>query len=284
MTEIKYKEEIANVQRGAGTDKPITFAVDAKRFTPRTESAPLMYYNDYARFVFSIINKGGNRLQAQIRPQEVPLLSKKYRYALQNIMDKPLSVKSSATSKAATVKIAMRGGKTAVQLLSEGIKPEDLEYTKGILEQNVSRYPKNQEQIDAINEAIELQKSGNLSETSVADSGIIPLYKSEYRYMTGLEQGTRNNYTFSIECNTREQTFIFSIKNAIVKVENGIAGTDVIKTLNQYFTCTLQEFDEVIEAMQRTMRWFEMFYCMPQGKLYNTPVQKTTEPEEPDFN
>lgn len=293
MTEIKYKEEIARIQRGAKTPKPITFAVDAKRFAPRTEDAPLMFYSDYARFVFTIINKGGNRLRAQIRPQEVPLLTRKYEYCLGKIMDTTSNAQSTspdapAVSKASTVKIAMKGAKTVVQLLADGIKVEDLEYTRNILQQNVAKYPRNQDQIDAINEGLEMQKNGTIpAETS--NSGVIPIYKSEYRYMTGLDKDTRNNYTLTIDCNVKDGTFNFAIKNQIVKMENGVAGTEAINTMNQYFNCTIQEFDEIIEGMTRTMRWFEMFNCMPQGRLYTTrfnanETQTPANTAEPDFN
>lgn len=181
--ETKYPLEVGSVIR---KNKAFSIMSYLKKAEGSEGEPPLEVYSKMSRYTFSILEKNDGRAQSvtvNIRTSEIEDIVKRSEFALQKHLGNECSganVSDEANSIAYTVKFAMGSykGKSPASMIAEG-KLDELKSQKAFLKANIGKYPKNQKLIDAIDEAMELNASGKLAQSSnmpVADK--IILYQS----------------------------------------------------------------------------------------------------------
>lgn len=218
MADIKYPEQIYKCAR---TEK--TLGIDAKLSASDTEhgQSPLEMHSGYSRFVFTILQKKGDAydfVTANLPPAELDLMKKETEIAVEKLAEKALE-KAPTVSSAYTVTFftgEFKGKSPADVLLEDAGKEGALLNTRSQLEANLARYPRNKAQIDAIDEAISLLKSGALKADGVK-SQTIDIYRADVRAPHASKKdadGFTDVYSFSVVCDpTKDYPFAVNITN-----------------------------------------------------------------------
>ncbi len=275
---MKYQKQITKL---AHTD--VTLIADAK-LSPAKDDTPLQFYDDYSRFVLTIIdNETKKTLQAQVRPDEIYALKTKITLGYtQSVANK--AGETTQLGVAYTKRIKILKNKTAAEVLLSGeMTVERLHQTYDNLKANLGKWPQNQADMDAINEAVMLYQKGGLKADAVACPDFMA-YKSEYRYMTGRlknEKGasikTRNHYRMTLtRADGLNNPWRLEMENDhhALNARNEEAEKSIVRVQK----CVYFSDDEMLslaDRLSRTMDWFETYHCMTQGKLY---FQKFEEP------
>ena len=143
-----------------------------------------------------------------------------------------------------------------------------------MLEENLAKYKKNQLQIDAINEAINLLEKGILHNTDIEDKeNDIVIYNENFKSLESRqdEYGNYLIYHVQILCRPSDNNpFIVLIKNYYAKVEKTDDGVQASNAINiQEITMQIPEKDWVntINRMVDTVNLFEMLNAKNQFQL-----------------
>jgi hypothetical protein len=175
---------------------------------------------------------------------------------------------------------AIKGRPPAEILLENPSMKDDLLSMKGWLEQNLNSKFKvsNQQQIDAINDAICLLDIGELrplNETEKSASSesennmIFDIYTSDKKFKSSLKEGTTNHliYGINIVCDfEKKYPFAVNIMNCYAPVVDGTNGQKIIKlseatdTTNESIMMTSVEWYKVISRMEATLNMFESIH------------------------
>jgi len=268
LADIKYPEQIYKCAR---TDK--TLGIDAKLFASDTEhgQSPLEMHSGFSRFVFTILaNKGGayDFVSANLPPSEIALIKKKSEIAVEKLTEKALE-KKPTLSPAYTVTFfngAFKGKTPADVLLTDASKEgELLEYRKQ-LEANLAKYPRNKNQMDAIDEAIKLLKNGELNMSGVS-SQLIDIYRADIRAPHATKKdadGYTDVYSFSIVCDlSKNYPFAINIMNCKATIAVNANGTQTpnmskVKDKKEAsIMLTESEWYKAISRMEKTTDLFE---------------------------
>lgn len=237
---IRYPVQAFKVKR---TTK--TLGVDAHLFAPQDDdlsSSPLELHNGFSRFVFTIVDKSNPSSvitpKANIPCRDIDCIKLKTEIAMQEyfsggtiastgtIQDNDEHVLK--TGPAFTQKLLdnnFRGKTPAEVLIADPNAKEGLLRTKQWLQQNLSQYPKNASQIQAIDDAIMLFDMGELQDVTTdkqpATSSVLEIYKTEYKHLKQTnEQG--NSLVYSIQVvfdKSKDYPFTIEITNCFAPIE-----------------------------------------------------------------
>ena len=268
--ENKYNEQVVSIKR---TKK--TLGVDAFLSTPNIKSGQpaLEMHAGYSRFVFTILDQTSgkmNAIKANLHADEVELLKVKTEFAINYMMENVLNTSDLPASTAYTVKMASKefAGKTPAQILNEDpSNKEKLISCKEWLTENLTKYPRNQEQIDAIDDALDLLAFGTLKDVSTS-SGLIELYREDIKIPNATkvnENGKTFVYSFSIVCDpSKDFPFAINIQNCYatpIKSATGQITANMKSADNNMKTSillTTEEWYKVVKKMDGIVRCFEM--------------------------
>lgn len=277
MSESKYLNEIFATARTNGTCFCVTPNLSKFEFN---NEMPLKVIPDNLRLRLTIINKGGNRLQAQFDSKELALIERKFNLCTEKMLlsDNDTDESNDTNNIAYTTRFYSGSlkGKSPAEILNEKDGYDTLVKQYNWLKENLSKYPNNKKLMEAIIAANNLKKAGQLN---IKSSSIL-LYKNEYRYMTGLEKNTRNNYSMSIQCNIgdKKSPYIINIKNDIFDMINGNPSDSPKQSMSQAFGLTESEFSELIESCKKLVDNINMILVSPAFKYYreqtNNQIQK----------
>ena len=270
--ENKYNNQIDSVLRAKKT-----LGVDAFLSTPNVKSGqpPLEMHAGYSRFVLTILDntsESTKAIHANVHADEVALLKFKTECAVNHMINLQTQPEDSDTSPAYTVKLLSRefSGKTPAQVLLENeSNREKLEQTRKWLDDNKARYPKNQEQIDAIEDALDLLDLGQL-EKKISSETTIELYREDIKIPNANklnEHGKTFVYSLSIICDpTKDFPFAINISNCYATPKRSPYGqviADMSSAENLYKTSILlstKEWYRIINKMDSHVRCFEQMH------------------------
>lgn len=228
-------------------------------------SEPLTFHhNTFSRFKFVIINAEKKAATANIPVTAIPGIFEKMKEArLQKKEDKN---DAPANSQAYTVVITsgtLRGKTPAQALIENPNNRQFLINQVSFLKQHLAQYPKNQVQIDALEDALKLYDSGKLDKTAeVSGPSII--------YQTGVRPLIRRKdvngrcfvYEISISYNdAAEKPVSIEIRNYFAPVEqkeNGLLNVKArerVDEIKNAFNLSIDEwlwFEHMTEAQIRT--------------------------------
>ena len=267
---IEYPEQI---YKYAKTDK--TLGIDAKLFAANTDAgqSPLEMHAGFSRFVFTILSKSPSGkyefVTANLRPDDLALMQMETEIAIKKLTEKSLEKKSSLSiAYTTTFVMGEFKGKTPADVLledgSETKKNKLLEYKKQLLA-NIAKYPRNKGQADAIDDAIHLLETGNLTAEGVT-SQTMDIYRADIRAPHANEkdnEGYTDVYSFSIVCDlTKNYPFAVNILNAKAKVTanaNGTITPNMSTAKNKKEFSVLLTKSEWAKALSRMVKTTDLF-------------------------
>lgn len=180
MTTTKYPKEIFSVVRKTKTLSVTSLLIAADAYN---DEKPLEIYGKFSRFPVTIINTQThpkNILTANIDISYIPDMLFRTKIAYQKELENSLitspSVQTSqqGVSTPGTTTVLSMGtykGMTPVQVILREGNTAGIERQRDFLAQNAARYPANQVQINAINDAINLYMTGQLNNMNIQDTG-----------------------------------------------------------------------------------------------------------------
>ena len=187
-------------------------------------------------------DKEKNVFVANIPARDLYEIKLKTEIAAEALMTRPTHTVSESAgdfsnSLAFTVPLMLTAfkSKTAAAVLLENPSNKDaLLKGKAYLEANLSKYPANKKQIDAIDEAIQLLEIGELTQgSSVAPTtgNIMTIYKKDCKYKsTTDEKGNKLVYSILVTCDpTRNFPFEITITNCYAPVSANANGQTIVK-------------------------------------------------------
>jgi hypothetical protein len=269
MAEIKYPWQIASVKR----NKKV-LGVDAQLAIPDEASdvSPLEMHAGYSRFVLTLVDTEHNiSPTANIPAGEVAYIKKMTDLAMLKSMVSPKSSKeeSEELNTAYTQKLfdkKFKGMTPAEVLIKNPADKTLLVQTRDWLEANVSRYPNNKLQIEAIDNALLLLDMDELKKTDIKSiDSVTTIYKSGNKFKSKTNANGLNliysititynpamNYPYAVEitnCYAPVETLGNGQKNikmqqAVDKVESSLLMNDI-------------EWFSVIDRMELTLENFE---------------------------
>lgn len=236
-------------------------------------SEPLLFHHEiFSRFKFVIINAEKKAATGNIAVKELPGIFRRIR----NLdLKNQLSVergKSEATKSAAYTVVITAGklkGKTPAAALSENetINKPLLVNQRKWLTENLSRYPKNADQIKAIDEALELLETGKLNqEDATTASGMELIFKSGMRPLIRRKRADGKCFVYEIEIQWNgalEKPVEIVIHNyyaAVEKKETGllnVTAKDSTSEIRNTFSLTMDQWCWVEHQLETNMRTFE---------------------------
>ena len=186
--------------------------------------------------------KEKNVYVANIPARDLYEIKLKTEIAVTALMTRPLQNSSESAgdfsnSPAFTVPLmltAFKGRTAAAVLLENPANKDALLKGKSFLEANLSKYPANKKQIDAIDEAIKLLEIGELSTgASIPQTAnnIMTIYEKNCKYKsTTDEKGNKLVYSILITCDpTRNFPFEIAITNCYAPVVSSGNGQTIVK-------------------------------------------------------
>lgn len=288
---IEYPNQIGSVVRSKKT-----FGIDAflAPATTETGQSPLEMHAGFSRFVFTIIDSTTGTKQfihANIHPDEVELIKKKTELSIERIFALENGIESEEKeelSKAYTVLMTSReiAKKTPAQLLNEDpANRAKLEAAKKWLEANISRYPKNQEQIDAIDDALDLFDLGQLKSEVKTASKVIDIYREDTKIPNAKKLNPKFHnktfvYSISIVCEPgKDYPFAINIMNCYATPKTTATGGIVAEMSsaegknNFSILLTEKEWSKLVTKMDKVTRLFEeknfdVLYDVMKSKSY----------------
>jgi hypothetical protein len=274
---IKFPKQVGSVKR---TKKVL--GVDAELFLPTKDEEmtipPLTIHSGFSRFVLSLIDKDQDIVPtANIPADDIFYVKERTEIAMNKVVDaqyfrKHVATTAAPKSIAYTQKILadknFKGMTPAEILINTPENKELLIRTRDWLAANVSKYPNNQKQIDAINEALDLFDTGSLNSDTVVESSddcecTMMVYDSGLKFKSKKnDKGYNLVYNISITCEpTKDYPFNVTIMNCYAPVESLSSGQKTIK-LNQAV--------DTIKAslVMKDMEWYTLLARI-SATLYN---------------
>ena len=266
-----------------------TFAVNSELFLARAEDGdnPLEVYNGFSRFVFAIITKTKTSVTANVPVSEIAGIMSASQFARKadleaRYISAPTSAASSASvqaeaSAAFSVRIANGNlrGRTPAEVILEENGEEKLERQKAWLLGNLEKYPKNQEQIGAIDQALTLKRNGGFTKQAESrPSGPgrpIVLYEAMYRPLIRRRNASGNSFVYDIRiswCIGQEYPVSIQIQNyyaPVIKDERtGLLNVKASQAEDKTSTEMLllaKEWEDCLRAVRANMFQFEVLHA-----------------------
>ena len=275
-----------------------TFFILNRLAPPNCEdgSEPLLFHHDtFSRFVFVIINASKKAVKANIPVSAIPAIIEKIRNL--NFWDSILlpSIQTDrhteAKSPAYTTIISsgtLKGKTPAAALLEDASKNKMLLLNQNKwLQQNLSRYPRNQEQITAIEDALTLFTTGKLDTRLTASYPMVEtIYHAEMRPLIRRkrENGKCFVYEISIAWNTgTKKPLEIAIRNyyaPVTQTESGLLNVQVQQRedeLKNIFFLTPEEAMWMLHMLETNISTFENIYAREHYETANKEERKTLE-------
>lgn len=299
MTDSRYPLEIANVVRKQ------TFYVNSKLSlanlnpsSPKEFEPPLMTFGHFSRYEVCIINEDRKAATANINLTDVRGVIRRSRYLLNKHYDAETSQNDTAnTSPAYSVRIASGrlAGKTPAEVLAAGFENQQaLEDQKNFLASHLDKYPKNKIQIDAIQQALDLARAGQLNAENIVKNDTRKLYVAAMRPLTRRKvpadilsrypQNVQNTVSFVYEImiqwslGMKGYPVTVSIINYYAPVEKRPDGTlnvhkselDRVSAIKNSMKLTADEWMDTVDSIDSDIRRFQMLYA---SKCYKAAME-----------
>lgn len=248
-----------------------------------------MHDGNLSRFVFRIQDHsdGGNgSVSVNIPAADVPYLKRMTDIAFEKKANFVPSENS--TSPAYTEVLAagkLKGMTPAQALLTGKATVEDLESTRNFLEVNLTKYPRNQKSIDAINDAIRLYKAGELTEAGASSGAAWTVYKEDVRLSRiQTSDGFRRVMSVLITCEfSKTYPWTVQIVNQECPVSKTVQGNVVPELskgrnrVTKKISLNDKDWSHVIDQMENHKRMFELAHFAEMTQISEDVLRKSRE-------
>lgn len=294
VAECKYPRQIVAIKR-----KEVTLSVDADLqlaqhiINNKGEEEllpPLTIHSPWSRFIWTLVDTSGHEKVypwANIPAREVGVLKTMTDAMLSRSLLKSKTAKTEQTSSAYSVKLLVnpfRGQTPAAVLLVDPNQKEKLIDCMDFLRAHLNNNKfadRNQKQIDAINNALDLFEDGKLSKEAVSHNAPVIIYHIPSKTLKNRPPKDERYFTYSIKIEYDsgfDYPWVINIHNAYMKLKEKSDGTfQTIPETAKYkssshIMLSNYEFGGIIDHMYNTVRNFETIFFRPQfiaaQKLY----------------
>lgn len=238
-----------------------------------TRNSPLEMHSGYSVFRIAIAKSDGS-LTANIPARDVPYILEEYRF--QRDLLRKCEIQEGTRSgrykePAYSVVIPDRncGNRPAAEVLQQPNGEQLLQNARKYLENNLSKYPKNQTVIDAIDQAIALKNGGKLMK--VSQMKFPPVYHRDFKPKKNHKNQLGYSLIYFIDISAHpgeESPWIITVSNCYAPLkEDGIPNMEKAVDHKKYsFQITQEEMDLLIYRMKATMELFERSMFVSQYK------------------
>lgn len=242
----------------------------------RDGSEPLTFHHDtFSRFKAVIINSEKQAVTANLSVRDIPGIMRK----IQNLNLKQLLTErehpDTAKSKAYSTVITagkLKGKTPAAVLQEQNVESRQLLINqKQWLQQNLARYPKNAEQIKAIEEALKLFERGELNQTDAkTSSGVNVVFASGMRPLIRRKRKDGKCFVYELEIRYLaglERPVEFEIRNyyaVVEKKESGllnVTAKDTGSEIRNVFSMTMEQWCWVQHMVETNIWTFEFLHA-----------------------
>ena len=238
-----------------------------------------IYDQRFSRFRVTVIDttNGKKYAEANIPVNMIADIIARSEYAFKRAMDVEVEPEVSGTSPAHTVRFTsgyFKGKTPAEVLLEDPEKNKKALMTQyEYLKKNLEKYPGNKIQMDAIRDASDLLKKGELfNKKTETQRPSITIYNAEARALIrkAREDGMCPVYTLSIRWNVGEKSpIVVDISNfyaPVTKFEDGrinpqISKKDPNSVVNLTYAMFGWEWMDIIRSIKSNMQQFEMLHA-----------------------
>ena len=253
----------------------------------RYPAPPLEMHSPVSRYIITIIDKSGMKTvtpKANIPAGDIAgIVSIAKAAMVERIRSSgdgiAVETKSATDTSPAYTQIIpfgrFRDKSPAMVLLDNPADKTELLKTRGFFQDNVGKYPQNQKNIDAIDEAIVLLDGGKLNRENATQvkSGVLTIYSVSHKYMTDTNaQGHRLFYGMSIECNYgNKYPWVITIENLFAPAQQTSKGglTPKIDQKSDSSKGVIRlndmEWSQMINRMETNLQNFETMWY---GRMY----------------
>lgn len=253
-------------------------------------SEPLLFHHGtFSRFVFVIINEQKKAVTANLPVSAIPGIVEKVRNL--NFAGMLSQTKEKAHSSAAYTTVITSGilkGKTPAAALTENAQENRtllIQQAKW-LQQNLNRYPRNQVQIQAIEEGLKLYEEEKLDREASA------VFRSEIVYQSGMRPLIRRKrgdgkcfvYEMSIKWNGgAEKPVEVEIRNYYAPVEKKDSGLLNVRAkersdeVKNSFSLTIEQWLWAVHMLEANIREFESLHAAQAYKTAEEDERKNLE-------
>ena len=245
--------------------------------------APMQFYHKtFSRFKMTIIDEDKHALSGNISSNAIPGIVSRTAYAINRHLDamyRPSSDKNENLSSAYTVKIASgiyKGRTPADVLLKDGENGKNgLNNQYTWLKSNLSKYPNNKLQMDAIIEASRLLKNGELKEQLAQPEQPIIIYDSGFRPLVRKQRADGLSYVYEIHiiCHPENRyPIIAEILNYYANVKKlpdgrlNVEGSSKADLQSVQMKMSTDDWSYILYMLQLNMRAFEETHMVPFTK------------------
>lgn len=277
----------------------------------QTGESPLKIFDRFSRFPIAIINQSHMAVSGNIDVHQVADLAKRSTFAYQKAMELELQPFQAVTASAPAspgaaveqplspaytfrLKTGNLQGRTPAEILLENPKNVSvLERQNAFLKSRLQQYPANQEQIDAITEALQLFHTGQLAPMGnmeqpkeAVSSTLYPpfsLFQSGYRPLIRKKRVDGLSPVYEIRITWHfgmDYPVLVEIENYYALVEQTPQGLlNVLKSkgtadhVKNTMRLTAAEWMDCIQRMQSAMQTFENLYAFESYQLSRQAVQ-----------
>jgi hypothetical protein len=250
---------------------------------------PLEMHNPLSRYIVTIIDKSGAKIitpKANIPAGDIAgivsiakaAMVERIRYSESDDKNKVQGDVSPAYTQ--VIPFGRFQNKTpAMVLLDNPDDKAELLKTQVFFQNNVVKYPQNQKQIDAINEAVSLMEAGNLKKIDSVQvkSGMQTIYAVSHKYMADTNaQGYRLFYGMTIECHYgNKYPWVITIENFFAPGQQTAKGglTPKIEQKSDFARGIIRlndmEWSQMADRMESNLRNFESMWY---GRMYKESI------------
>lgn len=238
-----------------------------------TRNAPLEMHSGYSVFRIAIAKSDGS-LTANIPARDVPYILEEYRFQRDLLRKREMQEGTQSgrcKEPAYSVAIPDRncGNRPAAEVLQQPNGEQLLNNARKYLESNLSKYPKNQRVIDAIDQTIALKNSGKL--LKVSQMRFPPVYHRDFKPKKNHKNQLGYSLIYFIDISAHpgeESPWIITVSNCYSPLkEDGIPNMEKAVDYKKYsFQITQEEMDLLIYRMKATMELFERSMFVSQYK------------------
>lgn len=234
---------------------------------------PLGIYDDFSRLSGVIIDE--KPATFNIPKEALPAIIKKSDFAFKLAMQHLVSdtnENENSKSIAYTTRFTsgkLKGKSPAEVLLENPDNTELLNNHYKWLQNNLEKYPRNKQQMDAIKEASILLKSGNLTAESLKKSVVIPIYTPGFRPLFRRKREDGKSFVYDVKINFyvgEEYPVIIEAANfyaPVIQTDKGLLNVkynerDTSAEIKNKVSLTLEMWEDIIYNIQMQMRAFEI--------------------------
>lgn len=262
-TVMKYPYDIVSYVRQK------TFSVEA-HFCKETEDSPLKVFNDFSRFVLTVISES-KAATCNLHIEDVAGITEKTKYAFNKYMESKNACPSGNNTPAFTTRFStgsLKGKSPAEVMMESGSNGRKILHNQyEFLKKNLEKYPNNQKLIDAIKEAVDI----DYSNIDVPASNIAPVTILDINCRPLIRKKREDGMSFCYECKVifdaaRKYPVSCTVTNyyaPVEKLDNGLLNVlvkqkDVNSILSNEFDMTAEEWLNAVEAINMSKQAFYM--------------------------